>query len=336
MNTQDKEHVILAIESLGGSVSVAQVSKATGFNANVVFTALRDVASCTNSTLLVGKSGEIVFCFPKNFIELYQSKDRSIWIDEAIRASFDIGFFAARILFGILLVIAIFLFHPDVPHLFLIYLVIIFGGAYFELHQSEEGPMIAISHQKQQSIKKSLGFGSLSKLFSFKYRERKHDLRNALLSLEAEAPPPEMRSSLFNICFSYVFGDGNPNIHFEELKWQVVAEVIRQHNGDVVLDQLAPYLCCAPEDEDAILPVLQRFNGFPRATAEGHLVYLFPDMMKVEKAPFVVPAYLTERPWRFSDLTFPQIFPGLGTFYAPALAQFLRIFASGCGYIGLV
>jgi hypothetical protein len=310
MNAKEKEQVVLAVEELGRSVSVAQVAKTTGLNSNVVFSALREIAAATGSNLQVVKDGEICFGFPANFIDLYQKKDRSIWLDEAMRATFDMSFFAARIIFGITLLAVIFVFFPSDPRIWPFYLLLIFGGVYLELQEGEERVWQVHSPGGQKkALKNALGFHKLSKLFSFKYRERKHDLKN-VLSLLKEVPPPEARGlSFFNICFSFVFGDGNPNVHFDELQWQVVAEVIRQHNGAVITDQLAPYLCCAPEDEDAMLPVLQRFNGIPRATESGNLIYLFPDLMKAEKTSIRIPSYLSERTWRFSDLSFPQILP---------------------------
>jgi len=308
MNAKEKEQVILAVEELGRSVSVAQVAKTTGLNSNTVFAALREIAAATASTLLVVQNGEICFAFPPDFIELYQTKDRSIWLDEVLRASFDLLFFAARITFGITLIITIYLFHPDNLRLFLIYLFLIFGGVYLELTYGTYSEVHEVGDGKK-TLKNSLGFGNLSRLFSFKYRERKLDLKSALASLKEEPTPNTAGTSLFNVCFSYVFGDGNPNVHFEELKWQVVAEVIRQHNGAVIVEQLAPYLCCPPDDEEGMLPVLQRFNGIPKATESGNLVYMFPELMKAEKAPFRIPSYLTERTWRFTDLSFPQILP---------------------------
>jgi hypothetical protein len=328
MNAKEKEQVILAIEALGRSVSVAQVAKKTGLNGNMVFSALREIAAATGSNLQVVKDGEICFIFPFNFIDLYQSKDRTIWLDEAMRAAFDLCFFVGRIVFAITLLLMIYLFHPDNSAILPYYLILIFGGIYFELNTADNQRELFLGVGQKKALKKSLGFGNLSKLFSFKYRERSQDLKSSLLALLKEEAPPDNRGiSFFNVCFSFVFGDGNPNIQFDELKWQVVAEVIRQHNGAVITDQLAPYLCCAPEDDDAMLPVLQRFNGIPRATENGNLVYLFPELMKAEKEKFRVPSYLTERTWRFSDLPFPQILPVWivsSLFFLLAYNQFLH------------
>ena len=312
MSAKQKEQVILAVEELGRSVSVAQVAKTTGLNSNIVFRYLREVAAGTGSNLQVLGDGEIFYVFPPNFIDLFQRKDRAIWLDESLRVAFDVSFFALRILFALSLLVVVYIFHPLDPFLFIIYLVIIFGGLYFELNGVDvDGELNIKVHvgEHKQSTKKALGLAGLARLFSFKYRERRHDLKNILAHLSDQEPPSQAHPSAFNICFSYVFGDGNPNVQFEELKWQVLAEVIRQHNGAVILDQLAPYMCCAPDDDESILPVLQRFNGFPRATEGGNLVYLFPDLMKVEKADIYIPPALSENTWRFSDLPFPQIFP---------------------------
>jgi len=302
MNVREKEQIVVAIEELGRSVSVAQVAKATGLNSNLVFAGLRELAAATGSNLQVVKGGEICFSFPANFVELFHSVDSSLWWHKVRQSVFDLSFFLARIIFGVMLLYSIWLFHPDQPKLLLIYVILIFSGAVFELVDGRNSFEFEVAGGQAKSFEKSLGFSKLAGLFSYKYREGKHDLKSALALLKEERQVEVTGGSFFNICFSFVFGDGNPNVNFEELKWQVVAEVIRQKDGTVIVEQLAPYLCCAPDDEDAMMPVLQRFNGIPRATENGNLVYLFPDLMKTEKSDVRIPRFISERAWRFSDL----------------------------------
>jgi len=309
MNVREKEQIVVAVEELGRNVSVAQVSKSTGLNANIVLSVLRDVAAVTGSNLHVVQGGEICFSFPANFMDIYQSKDRAIWWHQVMSAFFDLSFFCARIVFAVMLLIAIWLFHPDHPKALFVYVLLIFGSFIFELTDGRNAYELEVTGGQQKKLGQSLGLGKLARLFSFKYREGKHDLKNLLYMLEEKSDVDVSGGSFFNICFSFVFGDGNPNVNFEELKWQVVAEVIRQRDGAVILEQLSPYLCCAPDDEEAIMPVLQRFNGVPRATENGNIVYQFPELMKTQKEKIRLPPYLTERTWRFSDLPFPQLVP---------------------------
>lgn len=46
--------------------------------------------------------------------------------------------------------------------------------------------------------------------------------------------------------FSYIFGDGNPNEGLEERRLSLVANMIRENQGSVTAEQLAPYCDDAP------------------------------------------------------------------------------------------
>ena len=76
--------------------------------------------------------------------------------------------------------------------------------------------------------------------------------------------------------FSFLFGDGNPNYNLEEKRWQDIGAVIRNNQGAITAEQIAPYLdnvtSLNQETEDYILPVLARFNGYPQVSPEGNLI----------------------------------------------------------------
>lgn len=82
----------------------------------------------------------------------------------------------------------------------------------------------------------------------------------------------------FAACLAFLFSDGNPNGAYEEQRWQSIAETIRFNQGAVTAEQLSPYVSVKEDIEDAVLPVLIRFNGRPEVTLEGNLVYVFPDL----------------------------------------------------------
>ena len=119
--------------------------------------------------------------------------------------------------------------------------------------------------------------------------------------------------------FSFLFGDGNPNADLEERRWQEIATVIRNSRGAVTAEQIAPYLDDIGEGykrelEDYMLPVLTRFNGRPEVSPDGEIVYHFPDLQTTasswQQQP--VPAYLRERPWRFSQASSGQVMLSIG------------------------
>lgn len=95
-------------------------------------------------------------------------------------------------------------------------------------------------------------------------------------------------------CFSFLFGDGDPNADFTERTSAAAAAVIRANGGAVTAEQLAPLLAPsidpdraaedaarpgAPVSEGWMLPILLQFNGEPKVTDNGDLVYIFPELM---------------------------------------------------------
>lgn len=96
--------------------------------------------------------------------------------------------------------------------------------------------------------------------------------------------------------FSYIFGDGNPNQGLEERRLSLAAQMIRQNNGAVTAEQLAPY-CDVPEpsdsstfvDESFVLPIVSQLDGEPRVTDDGDIIYVFSDLQISASNTNVVP-----------------------------------------------
>ena len=98
--------------------------------------------------------------------------------------------------------------------------------------------------------------------------------------------------------FSFFFGDGNPNADLEDERWHQIGQIIRQHQGAIAAEHVAPYLdeidrYIQLEDEDYILPILTRFNGRPHVTDSGNLIYQFPDLQVTVDEPWNHPQSIT-------------------------------------------
>jgi hypothetical protein len=93
-------------------------------------------------------------------------------------------------------------------------------------------------------------------------------------------------------CFSFLFGDGDPNIGYEENLFTEAAQFIREKDGIVIAEQLVKYLPDPPKlketttvsveeggyktiDESYVLPLLIKFNGNQVVTKEGVILYQF-------------------------------------------------------------
>jgi hypothetical protein len=118
--------------------------------------------------------------------------------------------------------------------------------------------------------------------------------------------------------FSFLFGDGNPNFDREERRWQQIGAVIQNQGGVIAAPQLAPYLDNVTrlnaEDEDYILPVMSRFNGYPKVSPEGDIIYVFPELQikAAQRQSQPVAAYLKEKAYRFSEATSGQVLAAAG------------------------
>jgi hypothetical protein len=111
-------------------------------------------------------------------------------------------------------------------------------------------------------------------------------------------------------CFSFLFGDGDPNEGLADKRWQLIAQVIKRNNNVVTAEQLAPYTGADPKDEDAVLPVLARFNGRPEVSEKGNMVYVFESLQTVAADQNLnPPQYLQEFPWKFSNVSQEELLP---------------------------
>jgi len=100
------------------------------------------------------------------------------------------------------------------------------------------------------------------------------------------APPPRM--SLPEAIFSFVFGDGEPNVQLRAARVRALADVIRANGGAVVADSLAPFLESPPRpgtqsasynvDESWVLPAITELGGRPEVADDGTIVYVFDDL----------------------------------------------------------
>jgi len=128
--------------------------------------------------------------------------------------------------------------------------------------------------------------------------------------------------------FSFVFGDGDPNREFEDLRWNAIGNYIRSHGGVVVAEELSPFLDLPKDaleesmvvDEGYMLPVLTRFEGEPVVNQQGKLAYVFPKLQTTgiawlqRRSPAV--GYLKEQLWPFSNAGGGQL--ALVVFFAVA------------------
>ncbi|MGB3613952.1 MAG: hypothetical protein WBA10_09175, partial [Elainellaceae cyanobacterium] len=183
------------------------------------------------------------------------------------------------------------------------------------------------------------------------YYERRGYYRQQRSSVGRKGSKDQSKMNFLEAIFSFLFGDGNPNADLEERRWQTVASLIRNRNGAIAAEEVAPYLDGVSqrdlEDEDYVLPVLSRFNGRPEVSPEGNIIYHFPELQvtAARQKERSVPEYLQELPWRFSEASSGQLMAagGLGVFniagalYLGTLLQQVAFYPElQTGFVGFV
>jgi hypothetical protein len=290
--------IMQAVENLGYRVTVGDVATQAGLNIAEAGQGLLALASDAGGHLQVAESGDIVYLFPRNFRNVLRNKYAQLRFQEWWQKVWGALFYLLRISFGIFLIVSI--------ALITVTIIII---------------ITSINSDRDSDSRSSRSGGSgffffptdLFWYFSPNYHTQRQERQRG----------SNQTSDLnfFEAVFSFLFGDGNPNANLEERRWQEIAAVIENNQGAVVAEQIAPYLDNLGEDykqeyEDYMLPVLIRFNGQPKVSPDGQIVYYFPELQvkASKKRQQSIPVYLEESLWRFSSASSGQnmLSAGLG------------------------
>lgn len=290
--------IMKAVEQLGYRVTVGDVASQAGLNINLAQQGLLALASDAGGHLQVAESGDIAYLFPKNFRTVLRNKFFRLQVQEWWEKIWRILFYLIRISFGIVLVASIIL------------ILVAIAAIVIAMSMSND------SNDSGGSSGDSGGFSMPFFWFTpdiFWFFSPNYDSYHYRHS-RAVQPSQRREMNFLEAIFSFLFGEGNPNADLENRRWQEIGTVIRNSGGAVAAEQIAPYLDdlgepYRAEDEDYMLPVLSRFNGYPKVSPDGEIVYHFPDLQTTahERHSHPVPAYLKERPWRFSAATSGQV-----------------------------
>ena len=325
--------VIDAVEKLNYRVTIGDVAAQSGLDLNTAQREVLAIASEAGGNIQVAESGEIAYKFAPNFRQVLVSRSFWLQVKENLKGVWKWVFLGIRFSFGILLIVSI--------------AIVVIGiiAATIALNQSRSDD----DRDDRRSDRGGGGgfiflggwgnpFGNPFIMFDRDYYEPQR-LR--------ERDPNDM--NFFESVFSFVFGDGDPNANLEERRWREIATMIRNNNGVVIAEQIAPYLdetSRIENDEYFVIPVLSKFNGFPEVSEAGTLAYKFPELQKVasERKSKSKSAYLQEKLWKFSQA--PQgkiaLAIGLGIFYLVAslyLGSLIgdpRLAKSLVGFLGFI
>lgn len=289
--TQQKQIVIKAIDSLGRRVTPADVATKTGLPILVATSELNKVATETGGHLEVSKQGDVAYTFAPAFQTAYLATGikkslLSIW-----NGIFSVGFFLLRISFGIMLIVSFLLV------VVLVIAVILYSSRDGDRDGGDNFSGFHFGFFDYLILRDLLWWGTYSSTRTYPYEVTEYR--------DPYGRDKPKSNFLFDV-FSFLFGDGNPNARIEEKKWKLIAQLIRRNNGVVTAEQLAPYTGSHPRNEDGVLPVLVRFDGKPEVTEKGDIVYLFPSLQVSadQKRDEDLPQQLKENEWTFTG---PQV-----------------------------
>ncbi|MDM9384508.1 hypothetical protein QUB80_27970 [Chlorogloeopsis sp. ULAP01] len=285
--------IMQAVERLGYRVTVGDVATQAGLNVEIANQGLLALASEAGGHMQVAESGDIIYLFPRNFRDVLRNKYLRLQLQEWWKKIWSVLFYVIRISFGIFLIVSI----------ALIYIAILI--------------IIMSANSDRDSGDRGSDFGGGFFYFPnfFWYLSPNYDT----YSYQRQRGQRENKLNFLEAVFSFLFGDGNPNANLEERRWQEIAGVIRNNQGAVIAEQIAPYLddigeTYQQEYEDYMLPVLTRFNGRPEVSPHGQIVYHFPELQVsvTKKRHRSLQSFLQEFRWRFSAASSGQILLSAG------------------------
>jgi hypothetical protein len=291
MPTQEKQLVIKAINDLGRKVSIADVATKTGLPLLLTTNELNKVAAETGGHLLVSTAGDIAYQFNPGFQNSYLAHGIRRILGNFTEQTLRIGFFILRISFGIMLILS------------LLTIVVIIG-------------MIMLYLNRDNDREDNLGFNFdlfdflvLRDLFYWTAYSSSADTS----SKGYQRPVRRTNGNFLLNCFSFLFGDGDPNAHLNEHRWQLIGQAINVHGGVITSEQLAPYIGDG-KSEDAVLPVLVRFDGRPEVSESGNIIYVFPSLQvsalgTSDNPSSSLPSFLKELPHQFSQVDDEALIP---------------------------
>lgn len=280
-NSQSDLAILCAVEQNRYRVTVGDVATATGLAVWQVERGLLALAADGGGHLQVAEDGEIAYVFPRNLRAFQLGRQGWGWLRRGMGALWKLFLYILRISFGMILIgliAAVFI------ALTMAICMIIKAG-------SDDDRDLRFDSSFSFSPGFFVDFFQYHPVSTQRNRRQpeKHSRRQTeKRSRKTQADAADQDANFFEDIFSFVFGDGNPNAHLEEQRWQAIASAIRAQQGVILAEQLTPYLDDLhgdPRDEEYVLPTLVRFNGKPQVSPEGEIIYVFPDLQATAGNP---------------------------------------------------
>jgi hypothetical protein len=318
--------IVKSIEKLDYRVTVGEVAANAGLEINTAQQGLLALAADAGGHLQVAETGDVIYLFPKNFQSVLRNKYWQLRFQEWWGKVWKILFYLIRVSFGIVLIASILLMLAAIA---VIIISISASGGDRDDDRGGYGGGGGMIFLPRFWIGPDFFWWFYPDYNSRRRQRRRQTDNNQMNFLES--------------VYSFLFGDGNPNADIEETRYATIGQVIQNNDGAVIAEQMAPYVDKTDADEDYMIPVLARFNGYPEVSPEGEIIYYFPELqvMARKREKRSVPNYLQEQLWRFTQASSTQKILAIGLggvniILALALGSFLQDPAIAAELGGLV
>ena len=250
LNSDLRDRTLQAIEKSNYRATVGDASAISGASVYDTQKALNALAADTGATLEVSNVGDLTYVFPKSTKAILSSKSFKMKVEPVMSGVKSLASYLFRVAFGTSLVASIMIVYTAIFAL----LSAQRSGDRDDRGRSYGGPRFYF-------------YPSDLLWYWDPYYYRRPRRR-------------DREMNFFESVFSFVFGDGDPNLDFEKRRWELVGRAIRKNKGVMTAEQLAPYLdTVGYEDESFVLPALTRFEGTPEVNSvSGTIIYRFPNM----------------------------------------------------------
>jgi hypothetical protein len=286
--------IVKSIEKLDYRVTVGDVAAQAGLELNFTQQGLLALASEAGGHLQVAESGDVVYLFPKNFPSILRNKYWQLRWQQTWQKIWRVLFYLIRISFGIILIASILLM--------LVAILVIVIAINSANDEGEDNDRNYDGGYGGGFFLPRFWIGDIFWWFDPGYNHRRQNRRKLTSNYQM---------NFLESVFSFLFGDGDPNADLEADRWQEIASVIRNSRGAVVGEQIAPYIDDMDQDEDYMIPVLSRFNGYPKVSPQGEIIYHFPELQVMASrqpgSSVATKDFLQAKLWRFSQANGGQI-----------------------------
>ncbi|KAL0036153.1 hypothetical protein WJX79_006170 [Trebouxia sp. C0005] len=283
-----------AVESLGGRVTVGDVSARAGVKISEAEEALNALAADASGTLEVSDSGDVLYVLPSNFKQIIAGKSWLLRAEPFFQKVRDASAYLVRVTFGTALITSVVLVWVTIVA------ILSSSGKDDDRRRGNNNGYAYANAGPRIWFSPTDVFWYLDPYY-MRRRRMRQETGQGMNFLEA--------------IFSFVFGDGNPNESYEDRRWRLVGNYIQHKGGVVTAEELAPYLDVPPAgkdpesivvDESYVVPALVRFGGSPEVDKDNNLIYRFPSLQKTGRrqvAPTPSERFALEQEWKLTEAT---------------------------------